>query len=44
MASRSPPRQIPRQRQPELERDYARSPALGYEPQEDTGLVVFFFC
>ena len=39
MASRSPPRQIPRQRQPELERDYARSPALGYEPQEETGLV-----
>ena len=30
---------LPRQRQPELERDYARSPALGYEPPADTGLV-----
>ena len=30
---------VPRQRQPELERDYARSPALGYEPPEETGLV-----
>jgi AraC-like DNA-binding protein len=31
------PRQ--RQRQPELEHDYARTPALGYEAPEDTGLV-----
>ncbi len=29
----------PRQRQPELERDYARSPSLGYEPPAETGLV-----
>jgi AraC-like DNA-binding protein len=29
----------PRQRQPELEHDYARTPALGYEAQSDTGLV-----
>ena len=29
----------PRQRQPELERDFARSPELGYEPPEETGLV-----
>ncbi|SFD32025.1 AraC-type DNA-binding protein [Paracidovorax konjaci] len=29
----------PRQRHPELERDFARSPALGYEDAEDTGLV-----
>ncbi|OYU79415.1 MAG: AraC family transcriptional regulator [Burkholderiales bacterium PBB5] len=33
------PRHLPRQRQPELEHDFARSPALGYEPPEDTGLV-----
>ena len=31
-------RSIPRQRQPELERDIARSPSLGYEAPE-TGLV-----
>jgi AraC-like DNA-binding protein len=30
---------LPRQRQPELEHDYARSPALGYEAPADTGLV-----
>ncbi len=30
---------LPRQRQPELEHDYARSPALGYEPAEDTGFI-----
>src|SRR5262245_62169620 len=30
---------LPRQRQPELEHDYARSPALGYEAAEDAGLV-----
>ena len=29
----------PRQIQPELEHDYARSPALGYEPPEDTGVI-----
>ncbi len=32
-------RQLPRQRQPELERDFARSPALGYEASEETGVV-----
>ena len=32
-------RSVPRQTQPELERDFARSPSLGYEAQEDTGLV-----
>ncbi len=32
-------RHLPRQRQPELEREYARSPALGYEPAEDTGVI-----
>jgi AraC-like DNA-binding protein len=32
-------RSIPRQRQPELERDFARSPSLGYEAPEETGLV-----
>jgi AraC-like DNA-binding protein len=30
---------LPRQRQPELEHDYVRSPNLGYEPPEETGLV-----
>jgi AraC-like DNA-binding protein len=30
---------LPRQRQPELERDYARSPSLGYEAPADTGFV-----
>ena len=30
---------LPRQRQPELERDFARSPELGYEPPEESGLV-----
>lgn len=30
---------LPRQRQPELEHDYARSPSLGYEPSAETGLV-----
>ncbi|EYC52326.1 AraC family transcriptional regulator [Hylemonella gracilis str. Niagara R] len=29
----------PRQRQPELEREFARSPALGYEDAEEAGLV-----
>jgi AraC-like DNA-binding protein len=36
---RPSPRGVPRQRQPELERDYARSPALGYEAPEDVGFV-----
>jgi AraC-like DNA-binding protein len=30
---------LPRQRQPELEHDYARSPALGYERADDTGFI-----
>jgi AraC-like DNA-binding protein len=34
-----PLRLLPRQRAPELEHDFARSPALGYEPPEDKGLV-----
>lgn len=34
-----PSRQLPRQRQPELERDFTRSPALGYEAPEDVGLI-----
>ena len=32
-------RSLPRQRQPELEHDYARSPSLGYESPADAGLV-----
>ncbi|MDM0114468.1 AraC family transcriptional regulator [Variovorax sp. J22R133] len=32
-------RQVPRQRQPEMERDCSRSPALGYETPEEAGLV-----
>jgi len=36
MSYRSQP---PRQRQPELERDYSRSPSLGYEAPESAGLV-----
>ena len=32
-------RHLPRQRQPELEHEYARLPALGYEAPEDAGLV-----
>jgi AraC-like DNA-binding protein len=34
-----PEHRLPRQRQPELEHDYARSPALGYEAPVDAGLV-----
>jgi AraC-like DNA-binding protein len=30
---------LPRQRQPELEHDYARSPALGYEAPAETGFI-----
>ncbi|RCW72934.1 AraC family transcriptional regulator [Pseudorhodoferax soli] len=33
------PRSRPRQRHPELEGEFARSPALGYEAPEDGGLV-----
>lgn len=32
-------RSVPRQRQPELEHDFARPTALGYEAPEDTGVV-----
>ena len=32
-------RHLPRHREPELERDITRSPSLGYEAPEDTGLV-----
>jgi AraC-like DNA-binding protein len=32
-------RSLPRQRQPELEHDYARSPSLGYEAPADVGVV-----
>lgn len=32
-------RHLPRHREPELERDITRSPSLGYEPPEETGLV-----
>jgi AraC-like DNA-binding protein len=34
-----PQRQLPRQRKPELEHDYARSPSLGYERPEDAGFI-----
>ncbi len=33
------PRAVPRQLKPELEHDYARSPALGYEPPDEVGFV-----
>lgn len=32
-------RSLPRQRQPELEHDYARSPALGYESPQEAGFI-----
>ncbi len=32
-------RPVPRQRQPEIEHDYARSPALGYEALEEVGWI-----
>ena len=32
-------RQLPRQLKPELEHDFARLPALGYEPPEEVGLI-----
>src|SRR5256885_6513973 len=37
--ARSQARKPPRQRQPELEHDYARRPDLGYEPSERVGLI-----
>ena len=30
---------LPRQLAPELERDYLRSPALGYESAEEAGMI-----
>ncbi|NDY92763.1 AraC family transcriptional regulator [Ideonella livida] len=39
MSSRTLARPVPRQRQPELEHDFARSPALGYEAPEDVGFI-----
>ena len=33
------PRQVPRQLKPELERDYARSPDLGYESPTEVGFI-----
>ena len=39
MPNRTTAGRLPRQRQPELERDHARTPALGYEAPEDTGMV-----
>ena len=33
------PHHLPRQRQPELEHEYARPPSLGYEAPQDTGVV-----
>jgi AraC-like DNA-binding protein len=38
MASMMSRRNVPRQRQPELEHDYLRSPSYGYEPPE-TGII-----
>ncbi|QNK75447.1 AraC family transcriptional regulator [Variovorax sp. PAMC28562] len=32
-------RHLPRHREPEMERDFARSPALGYEAPDESGLV-----
>jgi AraC-like DNA-binding protein len=37
--SRNRVQSLPRQRLPELERDFTRSPELGYEPPEEIGLV-----
>jgi AraC-like DNA-binding protein len=39
MPARPSSRPQPRQRQPELEQDFTRLPALGYEAPEDTGFV-----
>jgi AraC-like DNA-binding protein len=38
-AAKSLSRRLPRQRQPELEREFSRSPALGYEAPEEAGCV-----
>ena len=35
----SRPRNLPRQRQPELEHDYVRSPSLGYETPDEAGSI-----
>ncbi|HJV59706.1 MAG TPA: AraC family transcriptional regulator [Albitalea sp.] len=35
----SPARALPRQRQPELEHDYARNPSLGYESPQEAGFI-----
>src|SRR5215475_10307822 len=37
--ARPPVRKPPRQRQPELEHDYARSPELGYEPPQQASFI-----
>lgn len=34
-----PSRHLPRQRQPELEHAYSRSPSLGYEPPDTAGVI-----
>ena len=39
LRARHPDRPLPRQRQPELEHDYARSPALGYESPQEAGFI-----
>jgi len=39
VSARSKVRKPPRQRQPELEHDSARSPALGYEPPQRAGFI-----
>jgi AraC-like DNA-binding protein len=39
VSARSQTRKPPRQRQPELEHDYARSPALGYEPPQQASFI-----
>ena len=39
MTARSRHLHLTHQRQPELERDFSRSPALGYEAPEDTGVI-----
>jgi AraC-like DNA-binding protein len=39
MPSHNASRTLPRQRHPELEHDYSRSPSLGYEAPEEVGLV-----
>jgi AraC-like DNA-binding protein len=36
---RARPRHLPRQIKPELENDISRSPSLGYEPADETGII-----